>query len=270
MKTKILCALYLIFIFIISLSASFSGTVSEIIYYSAFIIPISFGVYYLYKNSADKKSFTDEFSSVFKLRKSSALLSLPLFFPAIALICLASCFTAFFMELFGYENSPSVNEPFVYALILHALLPAILEELLFRLIPMQLFGKEQKKAIIISSLFFSFAHANLFQLPYAFLAGIIFSFIYLISGSVIPGIVLHFLNNAISLVSIYAGEWMITASVISVLTLVSLIGVVRNRTTYLNAVSNILKGEKLQIESSVFIFIFISLVSAISSLLSYN
>lgn len=270
MKTKMLCAIYLVFIFIISLSASFSGAISEIIYYSAFIIPISLGLYCLYSRSKNKKNFNNEIFSVFKLGRKEALISLPLFFPSIAVVCLISYLSAALMNSLGYDSSASPNEPFIIALALHALIPAILEELLFRLIPMKLFENEQKNAVLISSLFFAFAHANLFQIPYAFFAGIIFSFIYLLSGSIIPCIALHFLNNCISLISIYMGEDIITVSVVSVLTAVSLIGIIKNKKIYSDTVSSILNDKKTELHPSLFLFIFISIVLASSSVLPHN
>ena len=267
-KTKMLCALYLIFIFTLSLSASFGGAISEIIYYLAFILPISLGLWYLYKECTKKGEFKEVLISDFKLSRDGAILSLPLFFPSIAVVCLISYLTAALMGLLGYENPVSINEPFICAVILHALLPAILEELLFRLLPMRFLEKEPKSAVIISSLFFAFAHANLFQIPYAFSAGIIFSVIYLISGSVIPSIALHFLNNFISLLSINTGKWVPIALVIAVLAIISLVGILKGRKTYLAVLSDTFKNEKIKLDSSIYIFIAVSLLLAISTLIS--
>ena len=86
------------------------------------------------------------------------------------------------------------------ALINHALLPAILEEALFRYLPMRMIAPHSPRcAIIISSLFFALVHGNLFQIPYAFIGGIIFMSLNLATGSIIPSLVIHFVNNAMSI-----------------------------------------------------------------------
>ena len=80
-----------------------------------------------------------------------------------------------------------------------ALIPAIMEEYFFRNTickSLTIYGKGT--AIIISSVLFSLMHANIEQIFCAFVAGVLLSWIYVETKSVVLPIVVHFLNNAIS------------------------------------------------------------------------
>lgn len=82
-----------------------------------------------------------------------------------------------------------------------AVLPAILEEALFRGVIMQHLRRYGDMfALVISSLLFALAHGNLVQIPYAFLLGLLIGYFVLYSGSLIPGIVMHLVNNGTSVV----------------------------------------------------------------------
>ncbi|MBR5322608.1 MAG: CPBP family intramembrane metalloprotease [Clostridia bacterium] len=89
-----------------------------------------------------------------------------------------------------------------------ALIPAIVEEILFRkvilnrLIP---FGKPF--AVILTALLFSLMHTNISQFLYTFTGGLFLGVITVKSVSVIPAIVLHFLNNCLSMVYLLISEF---------------------------------------------------------------
>lgn len=53
-------------------------------------------------------------------------------------------------------------------------------------------------SIVISAILFGFVHGNLAQFIHATLLGILFGWIYCNTKSIVPGIVLHFLNNGIT------------------------------------------------------------------------
>lgn len=85
-----------------------------------------------------------------------------------------------------------------------ALLAPILEELLFRGAIqgyLQTTGQKPWMAIFISSLIFGVVHMNPAQIPFAFLLGIMFGWLYYRTGSLLPGIVGHVLNNSIATIS---------------------------------------------------------------------
>jgi len=110
-----------------------------------------------------------------------------------------------FVSAFGVEPIESVTEglsgplPFALELVSFALMPALVEELVFRgwfLGALRPFG--ERRALLLSALFFGLMHMNLTQVPFAFMLGLVFGFIYLRTGRLWPGMVIHFLNNALS------------------------------------------------------------------------
>ena len=102
------------------------------------------------------------------------------------------------------NGASSLPESFPMALlaIAHtALIPALLEELVFRGIIMQPLRRwGDWFAIISSALLFSLVHANMTQIPFAFIAGVALGYCTVVSGSMWVGILIHFLNNLLSLV----------------------------------------------------------------------
>lgn len=86
------------------------------------------------------------------------------------------------------------------ALLTSALVPALAEESLFRLLTLSLllpYGKG--RAVCFSALLFALFHQNFYQMPYAFGAGLVLAAATLYSGSFLLPILLHFVNNLLSL-----------------------------------------------------------------------
>ncbi|MBQ6067480.1 MAG: CPBP family intramembrane metalloprotease [Clostridia bacterium] len=80
-----------------------------------------------------------------------------------------------------------------------AVLPALLEELAFRGFLMQPLRKYGDWfAIVSSALIFGLVHGNMLQAPFAIFAGIALGYVNVVSGSMWMNILLHFLNNLIS------------------------------------------------------------------------
>ena len=177
-----------------------------------------------------------------------------------------SVLTSFLLGALGYENAAELNEPFVVALLLHALLPAILEELLFRFAPIKLLSENKRSALILSSVMFAFAHANLFQIPYALVAGFILSALYLLTGSVLPSIMLHFLNNAVSLASIYGVPPLVIVVSLGVLSIPSLIVILMKKNEYAEEIKKMIGSKKAELSYMPLFFVITSLILAISSL----
>lgn len=85
-----------------------------------------------------------------------------------------------------------------------AVLAPILEELLFRgaiQSHLQAMCKHPWTAIIVASLIFGIVHGNPAQIPFAFLLGTLFGWLYFRTGSLLPGIIGHVLNNSIATVN---------------------------------------------------------------------
>ncbi len=131
---------------------------------------------------------------------------------------------SFVAKIFHIESSPLViNSTLEYLAFIVSLciLPAIVEEIFFR-------GMLQKAlqpfgvffSIFITALLFSLYHFSITQLLYQFVFGVLFSGIYYLSKSVIPGIILHFLNNFLVLTLTFfkleevINSWLIQVGVI--------------------------------------------------------
>ena len=89
----------------------------------------------------------------------------------------------------------------LFGIISITIMAALVEELLFRgAIQGYLHRKGMKPlhAIFIASAIFGIIHMNPVQIPFAFAIGMIFGWLYYRTGSLVPGIVGHFLNNSIA------------------------------------------------------------------------
>ena len=93
----------------------------------------------------------------------------------------------------------------VFGIISIAIMAPLVEELLFRgAIQGYMLRKEMKPlhAILIASAIFGIVHMNPIQIPFAFAIGLIFGWLYYRTGSVVPGIIGHFINNSIACIQI--------------------------------------------------------------------
>lgn len=90
----------------------------------------------------------------------------------------------------------------VPALLVIAVLPAVLEESFFRGILLN--ACEQSigsiRTIFIVGFCFSLFHTSPEKTVYQFLAGCIFAFLAIRSGSILPSVIMHFINNALILI----------------------------------------------------------------------
>lgn len=89
-------------------------------------------------------------------------------------------------------------------IILLGILPAIFEELLFRgiiLNGLKQYGKV--KAVIFSALLFALLHGSIDQTLYPIILGIVLAVVALKTNSVIPSILIHFVNNTIVIIINY-------------------------------------------------------------------
>ncbi len=118
------------------------------------------------------------------------------------------------LRLLGYTHINSVGTIYssagvlVMELITTALLPGIFEEITDRGLVLRLYrGVENEKMVIImTGILFGLAHQNIVQTGYAFVGGMIFGFLALRTKSIIPGMIIHFMNNALSVISGYSEQ----------------------------------------------------------------
>lgn len=105
-------------------------------------------------------------------------------------------------SFFGLQNSVSMSEDvsnpleIVLYIISTALVPAFAEEFAFRGIFMGILRKYGDAfAIITSAIIFGAMHGNIAQIPFAFVLGLVFAYVDCKTNSIIPSIIIHFLNN---------------------------------------------------------------------------
>ena len=63
-------------------------------------------------------------------------------------------------------------------------------------------------AICLSALFFAAAHMNPAQMPHAFLLGVLLGWLYWRTGSIVPGLVVHVVNNTVAFILARAYPYM--------------------------------------------------------------
>lgn len=61
-------------------------------------------------------------------------------------------------------------------------------------------------AIVVSSLIFGIVHGNWVQAPFAFVVGLALGWVYYHTGSLLPGILMHFVNNSTAVVSFWLSD----------------------------------------------------------------
>jgi len=106
----------------------------------------------------------------------------------------------FFQDLF---ESMLVNKYIIVSILLVGIIPAFVEEMLFRGVILNGFrgNYSVRKAIILSSLLFGIVHLNPWQFVTAFIIGIISAWICIKTESIILSIYIHLFNNMVSVLA---------------------------------------------------------------------
>ena len=103
-----------------------------------------------------------------------------------------------------FGDNPKGFFGFLLSFIATAIVPALVEEFACRGIVLELLKKYgQGFAIITSSIIFGIMHGNFEQIPFAILVGLILGYIYVKTGSIWTGVLVHGVNNAISVIFTY-------------------------------------------------------------------
>lgn len=80
-----------------------------------------------------------------------------------------------------------------------AIVPALVEEFAFRGIILGSLRKHSDSlAVLVSGVVFGLMHGNFAQIPFAIVVGLILGYITVKTNSLLPAIIIHFLNNSIS------------------------------------------------------------------------
>lgn len=256
----------LIFILILSLSSLFGAIVGEIVYYLAFAVPVLLA--FVLRKNAGVEIKPPRLS----MSAKNIVLTIPMIPITLALIFLVSWITSLILSLIGDGSVSDVSGNIVTVILKHALLTALLEEMLFRYIPIAYLSNVSKRgAVLYSAIFFALAHCNLYQLPYAFVAGIIFAALDIAFDSVLPSLLLHFVNNIMSVFWIRGSSnsrfVLIYVSVLFAFALISLVPIVIMRRKYRESLSPVfLDKTKLQVPIEAVLFMVMTLVIAVTNL----
>ncbi len=185
-----------LFVLMLAISGFFAFPLNKIVYYSAYILPFAC-VFFLAKKDKD----IDTSPLGLGVSKDTVTLTLPLAVPTLLSVFFISFLTSLLLSLIKTQAVPDVSGNVITVILIHALLPAILEEWAFRYVPLTLLqGYSKRVAVIISAVFFASIHCNLWQLPYALLAGLVFCVLDISFNSIWPSVFLHFINNVFSII----------------------------------------------------------------------
>lgn len=105
---------------------------------------------------------------------------------------------------------PETVQPTVISLLLNllstAVLPAIIEEMIFRGYVLGVLRPHgDGLAIVISALLFALLHGNILQVPFAFVLGLIMGYICVQTDNIWVAVLIHFANNAMSVFISFGG-----------------------------------------------------------------
>ena len=201
-KVKYLTLAYLIFLLLFALSSSLEGVASDLIYILAFVSPVIF--VFLVDRSTD----AEEEKKLFRLTGESGDMVALTLGPSVVLVAALSFLTSYLIFITaGKTDSVNLGDSLVTAIVSYALVPCVIEELLFRYLPMRLLCRHNRRvAVILSSVFFALAPFSPFRLFYAFVAGVIFMSVDIAAGSIWPSVILHFTNTLLSVLWIMYGN----------------------------------------------------------------
>ncbi len=89
-----------------------------------------------------------------------------------------------------------------------AVLPAFFEEFIDRGLLMSVFSHEEddKRVIVILAIIFALSHQNITQTGYTVVGGLVIAFMAVKTRSIWPGVIIHFINNGISVVLDYSTQ----------------------------------------------------------------
>ena len=173
-----------------------------------FAVPVL--LYTLLVSKSGKKTFKD-----FGFRKISIKVIFISIFLGFILYILNLFVSSFFygiLDSFGYDTlSGTSNVKLTYGFLLKefalsALLPGFCEEVLHRGLMLNA-GKKSGNSrfcLIISSLLFGLIHLNIGQFFYASILGLFIGYLSLVTNSIYPSMIVHFMNNGLSIYFSYA------------------------------------------------------------------
>ena len=152
----------------------------------------------------------------FPVRRVRPWALLALLAAGMAMAVLSNIIASYFMRFvnsFGVPvpDMPDSIQPSLTSLVLNiistAILPGLIEELIFRVYIMgALRPHGNATALWVSAFLFGLFHGNILQFPFAFLLGLVLGWLTIQTESILPAVILHFGNNLMSVLLSYFGK----------------------------------------------------------------
>ncbi len=126
----------------------------------------------------------------------------------------------------GADSSEDIAKyPVWLAIIAFAIVPAVVEEYVFRGLIFGAYMKvDARAAVVISSLFFALLHFSLGSILYGFFYGCVFALIRIATGNMMYSMVMHLVFNAVNVAVAYMGAFLIPGWVVALLFVAGLAG----------------------------------------------
>ncbi len=161
-----------------------------------------------------KEDITTGFSLKFKIKPVIYLIAIGVGIALHFLIVSISIIWQNVAILMGYTPTNSVGtiysgpEVLILGILTSAVLPAVFEEITYRGLGMQMFAStgNEKIKVIMTAVLFGLGHQFIMQTGYAFVAGLVLGFIAVKSRSIVPGMIVHFINNFFSVIDGYSEQ----------------------------------------------------------------
>ena len=194
------------------------------------------------KPTVDKKNFT-----AYTVFGSSA----------IVLSSVASVLSQKLLDVFSFKGTEIVipNGLFATAIFVLAnvIIAPIIEETLFRFLILERLRRYGDVfAVLASAFMFSMLHASFTNYAYSFVSGIVYGFLAVYTGSMLSPLIIHILNNAISVVLVLLEQTvskqlcdLIYTSILVVISVISIIGFILLKKLNYNAFALSFDGKPL-------------------------
>ncbi len=180
------------------------------------VTTLSIGIpFFIIHKTMKKEQVTDVLPFGTTYNKDAAKYLVMMFLPVMIFSAIAINYvSSFFQNLLGIEFTSSMDsisldgvKGTLLGILGIAVIPAVIEETAIRGIVLQPLRKYGDKfAIIASSVLFACMHGNMVQIPYTVIGGLLLGYLVIATGSLWPGIVLHFINNLYSVIIVSTND----------------------------------------------------------------
>lgn len=196
------------------INASLEGVYYDLLLDAIFTVPVQIGIllvfpFLLYKFALKKSpTMVLTFSGYRKCNIWVCLLAVLIGFFVIGVSYGLSIFWQIILILLGFDPSGGSELPetfnfgyFILTVLLTAVLPAVCEEFTNRggLLTTLRSCYSEKKTILLIAIAFGLFHQNITQLFYTMVLGGFLAYIVLKTGSIYPAMIIHFMNNFMSI-----------------------------------------------------------------------